>query len=156
MSSQPRLPISIRRMTVEDAPAFDILRCAYGAEMGGKPKPDPAFSRSVLEKPFVLGWAAMEGETMVGFLLGFEVPEAVYGTTACALDDMFVTPAARGRLIGKRLIMAAVATGKERGWSHVRWIVPEDDVGAVGIYDLIAERVPWLSYVIRIDRTKSL
>jgi GNAT superfamily N-acetyltransferase len=151
-----RQKIEIRTIPAADAKAFDALRCAYGAEMGGEPKPDAEFALSVLAKPFVFNWGAYEGEKLVGFLLGFEVPEAVYGTTACALDDMFVAPEARGRMLGKRLIMAAVATGKERGWSHVRWIVPEDDTGAVGIYNLIAQKVPWLSYVIRIDKAKSL
>jgi GNAT superfamily N-acetyltransferase len=156
MALPARLPITIRLLAPQDAESFDALRCAYGLEMGGHPQPDASFARAVLEKPFVLGWGAYEGADMVGFLLGFELPEAVFGTMACALDDMFVTPAARGRLVGKRMIMTAAETGRARGWSHLRWIVPADDRVAVGIYDRIAEKTPWLSYVIRIDRTRSL
>ncbi len=86
-----RHPIDIRPIADHDMHAFDALRVAYGVEMGGAPMPDPDFARSVLNKPFVVHWGAYEGERLVGFLLGFEVPEAVTGRRPAHLTTCMST-----------------------------------------------------------------
>ncbi|WP_270935930.1 GNAT family N-acetyltransferase [Falsiroseomonas oryzae] len=92
----------------------------------------------------------------IGFAVLFDLPELVFARSCGMLDDLFVLPAARGRGIARALIAEAVAIGRRRGWSHLRWIVPEGDVGAIALYERIAERADWRSYVIRIDPAASL
>jgi ribosomal protein S18 acetylase RimI-like enzyme len=72
------------------------------------------------------------------------------------LDDLFVHPAARGRGIARALVAEACALGRARGWSHLRWIAPEADAAAIALYERIASRAEWRSYVIRLDPAASL
>jgi GNAT superfamily N-acetyltransferase len=92
----------------------------------------------------------------LGFAVIFDLPEIVFARSCGQLDDLFVAPAARGRGIARALIAAAVALGRSRGWSHLRWIVPEADTAAIALYERIASRADWRSYVIRLDPAASL
>jgi ribosomal protein S18 acetylase RimI-like enzyme len=58
--------------------------------------------------------------------------------------------------VAQALIEGLTALGRSRGWSHVRWIVPETDQAAIALYERIAERAPWRSYVLRLDPAVSL
>lgn len=62
------------------------------------------------------------------------------------LDDLFVTPSARGQQAGEKLIEALTAIGKEKGWSVMRWITADDNYRARSVYDKLATRTPWLTY----------
>ncbi|WP_439595643.1 GNAT family N-acetyltransferase [Falsiroseomonas sp.] len=92
----------------------------------------------------------------LGFAILFDLPEVVFARHCGMLDDLFVRPEARGRGIARALIGAAVAEGQTRGWSHLRWIVPEADTAAIALYERIATRADWRSYVVRIDPAASL
>lgn len=92
----------------------------------------------------------------LGFAILFDLPEVVFARSCGNLDDLFVRPDARGRGIARALIAAAVAEGRARGWSHLRWIVPEADAAAIALYDRIATRANWRSYLVRLDPAASL
>lgn len=100
--------------------------------------------------------AATEGTDIIAFAIVFDLPEAVFARRCGALDDLFVRADRRGRGIARVMIDALVAIGRDRGWSHLRWIVPEADRGAIALYERIAERADWRSYVIRLDPEASL
>jgi len=100
--------------------------------------------------------AARENETVLAFAIFFDLPEAVFARRCGALDDLFVRADRRGRGLARALIDALCALGRERHWSHLRWIVPEGDRDAIALYDRIATRADWRSYVIRLDPEASL
>jgi GNAT superfamily N-acetyltransferase len=149
-------PCRIRKLSIADAHAFDSLRVAYGTELGGRPAPDMAFAQAVLKTPYAHVWGAVMHGDVVGFALVFALPEAVFGTMCGVLDDLFVTPAARGQGVARALLAEAAAHGEAAGWSHLRWLVPEGDDAAIRLYDRIARRAPWRSYVIRLREDSSL
>ena len=99
---------------------------------------------------------ALQGDDPVGFAIFFDLPEAVFARRCGALDDLFVRADQRGRGLARALLDALCALGRERGWSHLRWIVPEADRAAIALYERVAERADWRSYVIRLDRAASL
>lgn len=66
------------------------------------------------------------------------------------LDDLYVTPSARGNAIGKKLIEAVTLVGKEKRWSVIRWITAENNYRARGSYDKLANQTKWLTYDIKL------
>lgn len=62
------------------------------------------------------------------------------------LDDLFVDPAFRGRRVAEALIRAVAATGRERGWSVIRWITADDNYRGRAVYDRLATRTMWITY----------
>ncbi|WP_198370061.1 GNAT family N-acetyltransferase [Roseomonas rosulenta] len=134
---------------------------AYAAEMrdtlaGSRPASGDAAAALLAADPRAEVLAAQEGEAILAFAIFFDLPEAVFARRCSALDDLFVRPDSRGRGIARAMIEALCALGRERGWSHLRWIVPEADRGAIALYERIAARADWRSYVIRLDPEASL
>jgi len=66
------------------------------------------------------------------------------------IDDLFVTPSARGNEIGKRLIEAVAQIGREKSWSAIRWITAENNYRARNTYDKLATKTQWLTYDIKL------
>jgi GNAT superfamily N-acetyltransferase len=137
------------------------LLAAYAAEMrdtlaGSRPASGADAAALLADDPRAEVLAASIADEPVGFAIFFDLPEAVFARRCGALDDLFVRPDRRGQGIARALVDALCALGRERGWSHLRWIVPEADLGAIALYERIAERADWRSYVIRLDREASL
>lgn len=121
-------------------------RPASGADAAALLAADPRAEVLVIE----------EAEEIVAFAIVFDLPEAVFARRCGALDDLFVRPDRRGQGLARRMIEALWAIGRERGWSHLRWIVPEADRAAIALYERVATRADWRSYVIRLDPEASL
>jgi GNAT superfamily N-acetyltransferase len=62
------------------------------------------------------------------------------------LDDLFVTPSARGTGAVDALLDALRAIARERGWSKIRWVTADDNHRARSKYDQVAERTMWVTY----------
>jgi GNAT superfamily N-acetyltransferase len=154
------------RATIEPLPPearhlLAPLLAAYAEEMRGvlpgAEVPAPEAQAALLAgHPAAEVLVARDGGLPVGFAVLFDLPEVVFARRCGQLDDLFVLPGHRGRGIARALLTAAVEMGRARGWSHLRWIVPEADVAAIALYERVAERAPWRSYVIRLAPGASL
>lgn len=150
MDGQPE-EAEIRRLSLADAPALAGLLAAYGAEMRHGAAPDTAAesrARALLGDALAETLGAFIGGRLVAFAIVFDLPEAISGSRAGQLDDLYVTPQARGHRLARRLIDAVAAIGRERGWVHLRWLVPEGNADALRAYDRFAEAAPWKSYAL--------
>ena len=67
-------------------------------------------------------------------------------STGGFLDDLFVSPEARGLRVGEALIDALAEEGRRRGWSVIRWITADDNYRARTAYDRVAVRTMWVTY----------
>ena len=137
------------------------LLSAYGAEMaphlaGSAPATPAAMLDLISKDPRAEILVAWRDHQPLGFALFFDLPEIVFARRCGALDDLFVAPDARRQGVAQALIEALSALGTARGWSHLRWIVPETDQAAIALYERMAARAPWRSYVLRLDPTASL
>jgi len=154
------MPLEIvPRLSPDHAPLFAPLLAAYSDALLARETPsapDEAYARRLLshEEPAANVAGAFLDGRLVGFALYYDLPEAISGLRAGQLDDLFVSPAARGAGVAQALIAHLVQEGERLGWMHLRWMVPEKNPAAV-LYDRIAERAPWRSYVIPIDRSLS-
>jgi GNAT superfamily N-acetyltransferase len=66
------------------------------------------------------------------------------------LDDLFLTPDARGSGAAGMLIDALSAIGREKGWTVIRWITAADNSRARALYDQVAKETPWVTYDIKL------
>lgn len=66
------------------------------------------------------------------------------------LDDLFVTPEARGSGAAQALLAAVEALGRARGWSVIRWITAADNTRARAVYDQLALATLWVTYDIKL------
>ena len=64
----------------------------------------------------------------------------------CFLDDLFVSPDARGHGAAQALIEGVSQVARDNGWGVVRWITADNNYRARGVYDGLATRTGWITY----------
>lgn len=67
----------------------------------------------------------------------------------CYLEDLFVTPSARGHGIGGTLIEWLRNAMRAEGWARLYWMTARDNQAARRLYDRFAEADGFVRYVIR-------
>jgi GNAT superfamily N-acetyltransferase len=152
---------TIRLLSEPDHQLILPLLSAYGAEMaphlaGAAPATAPEMLRLIANDPRAEILLAFRGDEALGFALFFDLPEIVFARRCGALDDLFVRPSARRQGVAQALIEALAEMGRARAWSHLRWIVPETDKDAIALYQRIASRAPWHSFVLRLAPEASI
>lgn len=146
------MQLKIGKIGPESAHQLAPLIAAYAQEMrrGAPRRPDEFYSELLLADPTAELLGARSDGELVGFAIFFDLPETISGHRAGQLDDLYVTPAARDHGVARRMIEHLVEIGRMREWAHLRWLVPETNAAAIGLYDQIAKPAPWKSYVIDI------
>lgn len=99
------------------------------------------------------GWpmgalVAVDGDEPVGFANYVVHPRTWSCEPVCYLEDLFVTPAARGRGAGRALIERLVQMGREQGWAHVYWHTRESNAPARALYDSFTPADDFVRYVV--------
>lgn len=64
----------------------------------------------------------------------------------CYLQDLFTSPEARGRGVGRAMIEAVYAAAREAGSPRVYWMTHETNAQARILYDKIADRSGFIQY----------
>jgi GNAT superfamily N-acetyltransferase len=77
--------------------------------------------------------AELDG-TVVGFALWFRNFSTWLAKPGIYLEDLFVSPDARGHGLGKALLMTLVEIARERGYGRVEWSVLDWNQPAIGFY----------------------
>jgi GNAT superfamily N-acetyltransferase len=63
------------------------------------------------------------------------------------MNDLYVDPATRGQGVGRALIEASAAVGRERGAQRLEWMTAPDNETAQRLYDSTgAKRSDWIEY----------
>lgn len=149
-------PLIIRPLSSADSETFSSQLSTYQAEMNPSSPLAPMDRQAVMEllsDPVLEVIGAFQNEVLVAFAIFFDLPEAISGRRAGQLDDLYVAPAARGQRLAQRIVEAIAEIGQQRGWIHLRWLVPEGNLGARKTYDRFAETAPWKSYALWLGTT---
>jgi len=70
--------------------------------------------------------------------------------TLCYLEDLYVSPQARGRGVGHALIEHLVAAGRQSGWGRVYWHTHTDNATARRLYDRFTPADEFVRYTVRL------
>jgi len=148
------MPLTIRPIAEGDRAAWDALYAGYATFYKVTQTPDM--------RDTVWSWLHSKAHETNGFVAEDETGKLIglthyrpfarplSASTGGFLDDLFVTPEARGTEAAKALIDAVASEGKKRGWTVIRWITAEDNYRARGLYDKVAEKTKWATYDIKL------
>jgi GNAT superfamily N-acetyltransferase len=96
----------------------------------------------------IRGFIALEGRAALG-LTQYYFHQSTWSIGGnCYLGDLFVTPAARGKRIGRRLIAAVTEAAKAHGCAVLYWQTEEFNGTARRLYERVAKRSPFIRYQI--------
>ena len=85
----------------------------------------------------------------VGLMHYRRMPSPLRGADIGFLDDMFITPDARGSGVAQAMFTHLAGVAKARGWELVRWITADDNYRARSLYDRVAKKAGWNTYEMR-------
>jgi len=92
------------------------------------------------------GALAFDGESAVGLVHRIRHRSCWTIGDYCYLQDLFVSPGARGRGVGRKLIEYVYQAAANEGCSRVHWITHESNATARLLYDRIADRSGFIQY----------
>ncbi|NKX64158.1 GNAT family N-acetyltransferase [Labrenzia sp. 5N] len=144
----------IRALRLDDAHKLAplIAENAQALRRGAPRRPDAYYAERILSDKTAEVLGAFEGDKLVGFAVFFDLPELITGLRIGQMDDIYVHPDHRNKGTGRKMIETLVSEGQNRGWLHLRWLVPGKNAPAVALYEKIAEPDHRKSYLIPIDR----
>jgi len=97
--------------------------------------------------PIEEGAPASEGEELLGFVCLYWHFTPLIPAETVLMNDLYVVEPARGRGIGRALIEASAAVGRERGAHLLQWVTGPENKTAQRLYDTTgAEREPAIEY----------
>jgi GNAT superfamily N-acetyltransferase len=107
---------------------------------------DLAFSRMLDPAEPMFGLVAERGGKLLG-IVNCVIHRATWTKTHyCYLEDLFVSPDARGLGVGRALIEAVYARADELGATRVYWLTKEDNATARLLYDKVATYAGFIQY----------
>jgi GNAT superfamily N-acetyltransferase len=83
---------------------------------------------------------AEDAGRVLGFALTFTNFSTFVGKPGTYLEDLFVVPEARGRGLGKALLLAVVRRARERGHGRVEWSVLNWNTPAIEFYESLGAK----------------
>lgn len=146
--------IEIQRLMLADAHDLAPLVAAYTQDRkrGAPRRPDDYYAELLLSDRTAEILGARQDGNLVGFAVFFDLPDTMTGMRAGQLDELYVDHDARRQGIGRALVEALAEEGRERGWTHLRWMVPKKPASAGRLAEALAEPGEWANYAIRIER----
>ena len=82
---------------------------------------------------------ACQGDVALGFAIHQHHPSTWVAGDDCYLEDLFVTPDARGKGIARTLIEDLIVLSRARGWRRLYWNTDAGNRRARALYDSFVE-----------------
>ena len=147
------LPIELLRPAVALKPGWRLLYDGYATFY--KRTMTDAIAENVWgwitdDKHELEGIIAVADGQPVGLSHYRRMPSPLRGADIGFLDDMFISPEARGQGIAQKMFEHLRETAAGRGWDMIRWITADDNYRARGVYDKVASKGIWNTYEMKI------
>jgi ribosomal protein S18 acetylase RimI-like enzyme len=144
------MAINVSRLEADDRAEWDVLYRGY-AEFYQVPMNDHILDRVwdwILDdsNPFFGFVAKDESGKALGLMHCRQMPSPLRGELVGFLDDLFVSPDARGQGVVEKLYAALHELGKQQGWPFIRWITAENNYRGRAVYDKLSEKTAWVTY----------
>jgi len=145
----------VSAMSVQFAPVCQLDFATWEAmwlQYSGPQQPDADLAASELtysrlvDPNFSLHGVVALDKLPVGFAHFYFHPSSWSVSENCCLQDLFVSPAARGRGVGRALVEAVAHLARQRGCSVLHWRTRESNAPAHALYSQFAQRTEFVSY----------
>ena len=142
------LNLQVRPLQRRDRQAWEPLARGY-KEFYNTPTSDAEFDAAWLrlmssdEKVFALG-AKLDGE-LVG-IAHYLFHASTWAPSVCYLQDLFTSPASRGKGVARALIEAVAAHARGRGAQRLYWLTQEHNQVARVLYDQVTQFNGFIRY----------
>lgn len=143
------MAIEIRPVKPEDRAQWDVLYAGYAEFYGVEQTADmrdTVWSWLMNAAHGSNGFVAVSEDRLIGLTHYRPYVSCLKAVTNCFLDDLYVSPDARGTGAARALIDAVAEAARTNGWGVVRWITADDNYRARGLYDQMATRTIWITY----------
>ena len=144
------MSVKIRPIAARDRQEWDALfsaYCSFGGDQQTSAMRDRVWGwihdETAQTKCFV---AENEQGNVIGVVHFREYERPMPASKGAYIDDMFVSPAARGQGVVDRLIASVGTYAKEQGLDVVRWMTSETNYRARSVYDRHATKSNWVTY----------
>ena len=144
------MAVTVRPLAAEDQPVWRDLWQGYldfyKTELAPEVS-DSTWGRIIQPDGDLIGLGAcVPDRGLVGIAHGL-----VHGGTwspkpICYVEDLYVSPAARGQGAGRALIDHFAEMGRKAGWLRLYWQTAQDNKTAQALYDQMATRTGWVRY----------
>ncbi|HVY97445.1 MAG TPA: GNAT family N-acetyltransferase [Solirubrobacterales bacterium] len=128
-------------------PLIAAYQAFYGAADVSSERNREFFSRFLApsdEGMLIGAWAA---EELLGYACLYWSFSSTRAMETVLMNDLFVSEEARGKGVGRALIEAAAAVGRERGAPILEWSTEPGNKRAQALYDTTgARRSEWIEY----------
>ncbi|HCS60464.1 MAG TPA: GNAT family N-acetyltransferase [Microbacterium sp.] len=93
---------------------------------------------------------AVQGVESIGLAHWRRFARPSRGGAAIFLDDLFTASDARGHGVGAAMITRLQEIAAEEGLLEVRWITSESNTDAQRLYERVAQRSPFFTYIAQV------
>ncbi len=144
------MPVSIRPLELRDKDAWlplwrgylDFYETSVSDEVT-----DATWGRIVDPDGPIHGLCAVDANRkLVGIVHYLFHPVTWAVSDRCYLEDLFVSPDARGSGAGQALIEAVYRAADEAGADQVYWLTAQSNATARKLYDRVAQLTPFVKY----------
>jgi GNAT superfamily N-acetyltransferase len=147
MPSDPRIePIAAEQM---DAllPLIAAYQRFYEAEEIDEERNRVFFTRFIAPSEDGMLLGAWHGDDLLGYACLYWSFTSIVPAETVVMNDLYVTEPARGQGVGRALIAASAAAGRERGAQRLEWATAPSNETAQRLYDSTeAKRSEWIEY----------
>ena len=146
------MPVAIRSVLPNDQPSWQRLWCGYC----------DFYQADVRDEVTQRTWKRILDPDSAVMCIVAEVDGHVYGFANCVvhentweiqpvcyLEDLFVSPAARGHGLGKALTEWLRNSMRAEGWARLYWMTREDNERARKLYNNFGQADGFVRYVVK-------
>ena len=148
-----KLPLTVRPIAAVDRAAWEPLWAGYNAfyDRAGPTALAPGITQTLWERLFdpaepVHALVAEQAGELVGLVHYLFHRSTSRIEPVCYLQDLFTSPAARGRGVGRALIEGVYARAHEAGAKRVYWQTRDTNTAGRLLYDKVATHAGFIVY----------
>lgn len=119
----------------------------YAAEQIDEERNRAFFTRFIAPSDDGMLLGAWRGDQLLGYACLYWSFTSIVPAETVLMNDLYVDPASRGQGVGRALIEASAAVGRERGAQRLEWMTATSNETAQRLYDsTAAKRSEWVEY----------